>query len=134
MRQPKSTSEFERYTIANCAVEAKFMREKDQRKSEKEEEQGILKGKGVGNKIDNETQLESSIQNLKMENSDNVNTTRNDEISRGEDGNDDESVCSKGSNCSDESDESEEPNHAVNTNRFCFDDSSDDSSDDSIDN
>lgn len=34
VRQPKSGSEEERYTLENCAVEAKFIREKDPKRNE----------------------------------------------------------------------------------------------------
>lgn len=35
VRQPKSGSEEERYTLENCAVEAKFIREKDPKRNER---------------------------------------------------------------------------------------------------
>jgi hypothetical protein len=37
VRQPKSGSEEERYTLENCAVEAKFIREKDPKQNERKE-------------------------------------------------------------------------------------------------
>lgn len=42
VRQPKSGSEEERYTLENCAVEAKFIREKDPKQNERKESSVLI--------------------------------------------------------------------------------------------
>ncbi len=104
VRQPKSVGEFERYSIANCAVEAKFIREKQKSEVEK---------KDITDNI-----LSEGIENIDID----------PDASDKNEGNDLEIKSNTHESDSSDSD-SVESERAVSQNRFCFDDSSSSSDD-----
>ena len=125
VRQPKSTGEFERYSIDNCAVEAKFFRESErshdtthEQDGEKEklscnEKQISVKNLKINDNIDEKNDIGSHCHDIHED-----NNAVNDEV----DGKEEDSIKS-GS----ESDEDEDHFQSSNKNRFCFgDESSDD--------
>jgi hypothetical protein len=135
VRQPKSTGEFERYTIANCAVEAKFMREKES-KSEKKVNcdphavkpvDDLLKNMRIEEEppaTDTFIEEENVINDNNNDYDDVVNNTIGKTTADEVDGEDDHSYRSvSGEDIN---------NQQQNKNRYCFefDESSDDCSDD----
>ena len=130
VRQAKSAGEFERYSIDNCAVEAKFMREKEMKKDEGCEKQKLA--------YDDET-IRTSVKQLKIDGESNCRenavekTYQVDEAMIGETqesgGTRRIADIEDDNGADDTSSESEDENfRRVNTNRFCFDDSSSDDS------
>lgn len=133
VRQPKSTGEFERYSIDNCAVEAKFMRERGPKKN-------TDNVKGKNDEAEKEGQpcnsiINTSVENLKIDQDDTTNAMEDAGID--ETDNDAESKSTVENESENEEDDSnsatgDEVNfRSRNTNRFCFNDSSSD--DESID-
>jgi len=117
VRQPKSIAELERYSITNCAVEAKFMREK-----ENKSEQAQTADKTVDSTIKQhiDESIIKSIENIKIETNQSILVMNDDK----DEDDDDENTLSSAS------DVSQQPR---NQNRFCFDNDSSDESDDNSD-
>lgn len=114
VRQPKSVGEFERYSIANCAVEAKFIREKEQN-PEVEKESNIVRLDSITDNM-----LSEGIQNIVIHpDASDQNERIDSEIKSNTHESDD----------SDSDSDSVESKRAVRQNRFCFDDSSSSSDD-----
>ena len=119
VRQPKSIAELERYSISNCAVEAKFMREKE---NKSEQAQTADKTVDSTNKQHIDESVIKSIENIKIETNQSI-LVMNDDNEDDEDDDDENTLSSA-------SDVSQQPR---NQNRFCFDNDSSDESDDNSD-
>eukprot|EP00551_Chaetoceros_affinis_P008986 CAMPEP_0203672830 /NCGR_PEP_ID=MMETSP0090-20130426/9575_1 /ASSEMBLY_ACC=CAM_ASM_001088 /TAXON_ID=426623 /ORGANISM="Chaetoceros affinis, Strain CCMP159" /LENGTH=239 /DNA_ID=CAMNT_0050538257 /DNA_START=45 /DNA_END=767 /DNA_ORIENTATION=- len=117
VRQPKSINEFERYSIENCAVEAKFMREKEtkQKQEVKIEDEGEK-----DNTCISRIEEENSVSQKKSVAMQNISIDKNDDLPVNQKNDANDSIHST---------ESEESNHGTYANRFCFDEDSSDSSD-----
>jgi hypothetical protein len=144
VREPKSDNEFKRYSLANCAIDAKFMREKetkiievdDDKEEEKIEENGNEKGRGnnfINDKANPDhcvVPIMESMEKLKVDNNQTGIKTYDEKDDENNDKDDEDDNKDEDSKQDSESDE-ETKRRPVFTNRFCFDDSSEESSDDS---
>ena len=137
VRQPKSAGEFERYSLDNCAVEAKFMREREPKKSAKGNNYHSVQN-DTEEKSSGEIPIRQSVEDLKIDFDDDLpKNIENDHgnITRGTKAfiASDSAVIIHYNDQEDEeesSDEEEENVQPMNTNRFVFEDSSSDESDD----